>query len=237
MEQVDGFIEGGIEHLVYSLKKLIYGLKQLGKQWFEKLDQRLQNLNLKQLNSDSCVYMRRTDDTFLILIICVDDLIVAADFVETFTKLKEALAKPMVTLLDKNVKLSKDMEPSTEEESQEMKGVPYQSLIGSLMYVSCSINKSRHCICSKCIKSVQPWSSENASSAAKRVIRSSNDFFKGNSQPHINFPQDWKRSSRFCCSAATCISCKLTVKRMWAYITICVYRWTQVISLVFLISV
>ena len=186
MEQADGFIKEGNEHLVYSLKKSIYGLKQPGRQWFKKLDQRLKSLGLKQLNSDNCVYMRKTDDTFLILIIYVDDLIVAADSVETFTKLKEALAKefemkylgklhyclgiefqqdpisksifmcqkkyiddvlskfgmqvakPMVTPLDGNVKLTKEMEPSTEEESQEMKGVPYQSLIGSLMYLAVS---------------------------------------------------------------------------------------------------
>lgn len=47
-------------------------------------------------------------------------------------------SKPMETPMDGNSKLSKEMEPSMEQESKEMKGVPYQSLIGSLMYLAVS---------------------------------------------------------------------------------------------------
>ncbi|KMQ88815.1 gag-pol polyprotein [Lasius niger] len=47
-------------------------------------------------------------------------------------------AKPLATSLDKNSKSSKDMGPTTEEEIAEMKDIPYQSLIGSLMYLAVS---------------------------------------------------------------------------------------------------
>jgi hypothetical protein len=42
--------------------------------------------------------------------------------------------KPIGTPLDANAKLSKNMSPTSVEEEEEMKNVPYQSAIGSLMY-------------------------------------------------------------------------------------------------------
>ena len=42
--------------------------------------------------------------------------------------------KPIGTPLDVNNRLSKDMSPSSAQEMEDMKGVPYQSAVGSLMY-------------------------------------------------------------------------------------------------------
>lgn len=46
--------------------------------------------------------------------------------------------KPVTAPLDGNIKLSKSIKPSTEDEINEMKNFPYQSLIGSLMYLAVS---------------------------------------------------------------------------------------------------
>ena len=47
-------------------------------------------------------------------------------------------SKSVTTPLDNSIKLSKKMEPITKEEISEMKMIPYQSLIGSLMYLAVS---------------------------------------------------------------------------------------------------
>ena len=38
MEQPKGFVASGQEHLVYRLKKSLYGLKQALQQWYKKFD-------------------------------------------------------------------------------------------------------------------------------------------------------------------------------------------------------
>src|SRR5579871_3495016 len=43
--------------------------------------------------------------------------------------------RPISTLIDTNKKLSKAMYPKTPEEIKEMKNIPYQSVVGSLMYL------------------------------------------------------------------------------------------------------
>jgi len=43
-------------------------------------------------------------------------------------------SKPMDTLVDKNLSLSRDMCLKTPEEKEKMSRVPYASVIGSLMY-------------------------------------------------------------------------------------------------------
>ena len=186
MEQAEGFEDPGNQDLVYLLKRSIYGLKQSGRQWFKKLDLRFKTLGLEPLSGDKCVYIQKTKTSTLIVVVYVDDIIVATDRVEIFEKLKDDLSrefqmkdlgklhyclgiefkqdsesksifmtqkkyiedvlqrfgmqdsKTVTTPLDGSVKLSKEMEPKSAEEIEKMRKVPYQSLIGSLMYLAVS---------------------------------------------------------------------------------------------------
>ena len=38
LEQPEGFVQKGKEHLVCRLKKALYGLKQAPRSWYEKID-------------------------------------------------------------------------------------------------------------------------------------------------------------------------------------------------------
>ena len=186
MEQAEGFIEADQKKMVYSLKKSLYGLKQSGRQWFKKLDQKLQDFGLRPLNGDKCVYIMKSEEIYIILAVYVDDIIVGSNQEDVYLKLKKELtrefqikdlgtlhyclgiefqqdpstkavimhqrryiekiladygmdeSKPISTPLDGNSKLTKQMMPSSEEEIIQMKKVPYQSLIGTLMYLSVS---------------------------------------------------------------------------------------------------
>ena len=93
MEQAEGFEVPGSEDLVYSLKRSIYGLKQSGRQWFKKLDQKLKILRLEQLSGDKCVCIQKNKESTLIVAVYVDDRIVTTDQIEAFEKLKDDLSR------------------------------------------------------------------------------------------------------------------------------------------------
>lgn len=171
---------------VCLLKKALYGLKQSGRQWYKKLDEKLQQLHLKPLDSDPCVYLSKSGKDITLVAIYVDDLIVATNNKKKWFQLKTELAKsfemkdlgrlnfclgiefkqdpetkeitmsqqkyvqtvlkrfnmsdckPVSTPLNIGLKLSKEMCPQTEEEKEEVKDLPYQNLVGSLMYLATS---------------------------------------------------------------------------------------------------
>ncbi|UYV65699.1 hypothetical protein LAZ67_3005177 [Cordylochernes scorpioides] len=182
MTQPENFVSRKYPEKVCRLKKAIYGLKQAGIVWHEKLDTELKNLELKQLQSDNCVYIKH-DEGILLVAIYVDDLIIAAEREDTLKSFKESMkrifkvkdlggincclgiriqmkeegsisidqeryieellakyrmkeAKPISTPMDSNSKLTKIS--SIEGENEPVKKVEYQSLIGSLIYLSVS---------------------------------------------------------------------------------------------------
>ena len=52
----------------------MYGLKQSGREWNNKLDSKLQNIGFERLQSDPCVYIRKTNGIEIITV-WVDDLL------------------------------------------------------------------------------------------------------------------------------------------------------------------
>jgi hypothetical protein len=67
MQQPEGFIEKGKENLVCRLRKSLYGLKQAGRAWYEKIHAALINLGFDFLrvdHCDNCTLRRRSDSIF-----------------------------------------------------------------------------------------------------------------------------------------------------------------------------
>lgn len=63
---------------VLRLNKTLYRLKQSGKCWFEKFDEKLRAMSFKQLSANHCVYHRDKCDVISNIVIYVGDLIVAS---------------------------------------------------------------------------------------------------------------------------------------------------------------
>ena len=78
------------EKLYWKLKKSLYGLKQSGRNW-NMLHTFLTGQQLRQSDSDHCVYVRHDVDIIIIVIIWVDDIIVASNDNEMISKMKLAL--------------------------------------------------------------------------------------------------------------------------------------------------
>ena len=60
------------------LKKSFYGLKQAPQQWYLKFDRFMHENGYNRCHSDYCVYFKRLDDdSYIILCLYVDDILVA----------------------------------------------------------------------------------------------------------------------------------------------------------------
>ncbi|HVX00705.1 MAG TPA: reverse transcriptase domain-containing protein, partial [Candidatus Babeliaceae bacterium] len=93
MEQPQGFIEKGKEHLVCKLNKTLYGLKQASRQWYTKMDQTLSSLSFRRLESDNCTYVYQ-DKHNVVMYIClfVDDLLMFSNSLIRLNILKKKLS-------------------------------------------------------------------------------------------------------------------------------------------------
>jgi len=64
--------------LVCKLNKSLYGLKQSGRNWNWLLHNYLCENSFTQSDADNCVYVKHVDDKMIVIVIWVDDLIIAA---------------------------------------------------------------------------------------------------------------------------------------------------------------
>ena len=182
MEQPEGFVQKGREHLVCKLRKTLYGLKQSGRAWYECIHVFFVNRGFTRSHADHSLYILQTYQYIVIVIIYVDDLIILASDVDMINELKASLerefemsdlgelhfflgvhferdrrsrtitmhqrsyietilerfgmadCKPIATPLDAKTPLPKLSDEEHEEHLHEMKDVPYQEAVGSLMY-------------------------------------------------------------------------------------------------------
>jgi hypothetical protein len=63
--------------LVYRLKKSLYGLKQAPRAWYAKMDSYLLSQNFVRCKSDLNVYMLKMNDSLLLLVLYVDELLIS----------------------------------------------------------------------------------------------------------------------------------------------------------------
>lgn len=87
MKQPEGFVTAGQE-LVCKLRKSLYGLKQAGRAWFEKINAALVNMDFTPLDPDHCVYVRHQGDEVLYIVLYVDDLLLIGSSLAEIKQLK-----------------------------------------------------------------------------------------------------------------------------------------------------
>ena len=170
-----------------KLSKTLYGLKQSPRAWYKKIDEYFASQSLIKSHLDPNIYvLRRTDGSFIIIALYVDDLMLVSNDMKLLLKIKRNLVgrfvmkdleeihyilgvqilrnrkirkiylsqqkyvenvlerfgmkdcKPLATPLDSNSKLTRDMSPQNPEEVAEMKEIPYQNAVGSLVYAMIS---------------------------------------------------------------------------------------------------
>ena len=74
---------------VCKLKRSIYGLKQASRQWFSKLSSSL--LHFGFTKSDPSLFIRQTSNSFMVVLIYVDDVIIASNDLAKIADVKRFL--------------------------------------------------------------------------------------------------------------------------------------------------
>jgi hypothetical protein len=78
---------------VLRLIKGLYGLKQSGMYWNQEIDGKLLELKLIQIKSDKCFYYLASGNRIFILLLYVDDILIATNWPEKRAEVVEALKK------------------------------------------------------------------------------------------------------------------------------------------------
>ena len=93
MIQPERFILQGQENLVYKLRKSLYGLKQAPRQRFKKFDSFMHKIGFERCEADHCYYVKFFDNSYNILLLYVDDMLIVGSSIEEINDLKKQLSK------------------------------------------------------------------------------------------------------------------------------------------------
>ena len=92
MDQPEGFLIKGKEHMVCKLKKSIYGLKQASRQWYLKFNDTITSFGFKENTVDRCIYLKVSGSKFIFLILYVDDILLASNDLGLLSETKRFLS-------------------------------------------------------------------------------------------------------------------------------------------------
>ncbi len=92
MSRPEGFVILGMKNHVCLLKKSLYGLKQSPRQWYKRFDTFMVCNGFIRSSYDSCVHHKKlSDDSFVYLLLHVDDMLIAAKSISHINILKKAV--------------------------------------------------------------------------------------------------------------------------------------------------
>jgi len=92
MVQPENFESHDSKHLVCRLKKSLYGLKQTSRQWYWKFDDIVSSFGFKENIVDQCIYLKVSGSKFIILVLYVDDILLASSCVDLLRETKDFLS-------------------------------------------------------------------------------------------------------------------------------------------------
>ena len=78
---------------VCHLRRALYGLKQVPRAWFAKFNSIIFHLDYTTSPYNSALFLRRTDEGTILLLLYVDDMIITGDDLSGIQKLKDFLSQ------------------------------------------------------------------------------------------------------------------------------------------------
>ena len=87
MYQPEGFVVQEKEGSVCRLKKSLYGLKQAPRNWYKKFDSFMRSSGYIRCQADHCCYVRQLDNSYIILLLYVDDMLIAGANIDEINNL------------------------------------------------------------------------------------------------------------------------------------------------------
>ncbi|KAL0458198.1 UNVERIFIED_CONTAM: Retrovirus-related Pol polyprotein from transposon RE1 [Sesamum latifolium] len=92
MEQVPGYVSKSHPTYVCKLKKALYRLKQALRAWYGKIVESLHFCGYSSTGSDPSLFVKKSDDVHMIVLLCVDDMIVTGNHDNEVIKLRWKLS-------------------------------------------------------------------------------------------------------------------------------------------------
>ncbi|WRX24925.1 Reverse transcriptase [Theobroma cacao] len=93
MKQPEGFVVLDMEDRVCLLKRSLYGLKQYPGQWYKRYNMFMEAHRYTRSVYDGCVYYKKLpNDSFIYMLLYVDDMLIAAKSMSNIDVLKEQLS-------------------------------------------------------------------------------------------------------------------------------------------------
>ena len=74
----------------------MYGLKQAPRQWYKKFDIFMKRIGFKRYESDHYCYVKFFENSYIILLLYVDNMLIAGFSIEEINNLKKQLSKQFV---------------------------------------------------------------------------------------------------------------------------------------------
>jgi hypothetical protein len=94
MDQPEGYVQLGQEHLVCRLKKSLYGLKQSPRCWNTTFATFMESVGSRQSTADPCVYIQLEENTVVCIVaVYVDDLIIMTMSEKVMIEIKKVLTR------------------------------------------------------------------------------------------------------------------------------------------------
>ena len=93
MVQLENFVSGDAKSMVYRLKKSIYELKQVSRQWYFKFYQVIVSFGFEMNAVDDYVYRKFSESKHIFLVLYVDDILLAINDIGMLHETKRFLAK------------------------------------------------------------------------------------------------------------------------------------------------
>jgi hypothetical protein len=93
MYQAQSFQIPGKEHLVYTLKKALYGSKQAPRAWYIRIDRYLDEKGFQWSPSNSNLYIKNVGNDIIPLVIYIDDIIIIGSEASAIKHIKSNMSK------------------------------------------------------------------------------------------------------------------------------------------------